>query len=133
MNIPRRFHGLWWYTAQHSVFVFGGETTNQSTLTALVDCECWDSQDNIWREEASMAKPRYCFNPCEFGSFIYLCGGQTDCIEAFNPRTRLCRELQDVQLPVSTRITISFVACNQLVVLSQNGVTYWDISQGHLA
>ena len=76
-----------------------------------------------------MREARWNFNPCEFCGCIYLSGYGSRLIEAFNPEP--CTFLPiDIQLPENS-ICISFAETSQLVVMSEEYVTYWRVGRNH--
>jgi len=65
-------------------------------------------------------------NPCEYHAVLYLCGSQSEKIEAFDPANGCF-------LPVALRSVedsecLMFVESDQLVVLSRRYVTKWALN-----
>lgn len=126
MSESRYNQGVWWDAAQGYVLVFGGESASQNHTRSLAECERWSLNTDTWSALPSMAKPRWRFNPCEFRLIVYLCGGYTDLIEAFDPQTSTFSVLT-VRFPALSSSSVSIVSENRLVVLSSKFETVYDL------
>lgn len=104
--------------------------TDQSAGT-LKESETFDLQSSAWRSLPNMTEARCVFNPCQYEGRLYLCGGWTPTIEVFDPET--CSfQLQSVQLPEGDSPALAVVDNSQLLVMGEEYVTRWQVSQGHL-
>jgi len=131
MHEGRHNHGIWWDANQLCVFVFGGESAGTGHTRNLAACEKWTMGPDTWSDLPSMEKERWCFNPCEFRNTVYLCGGYTDLIEAFNPQTSTFSVMRPL-FPESSSSSVSIVAKGRLVVLSLHYVSVWDLDREQL-
>lgn len=86
-------------------------------------CEEWDRQQGTWQDLPSMVNTRSLFDPCEFHSLLYICGYGSNCIEAFNPVTRLFTVISTLLLHNSGCLSVRY--CDQLFILSTAGVSIW--------
>lgn len=148
MLTPRRSHGLWWLAAKQQVLVFGGTLhsgysksylqtqvrTNQvlhyidrSLYAGLRECEALNMQADSWRALPNMRETRSYFTPCAFHGYIYLCGGFTDSIEAFDAEACIFLPVHH-RLP-EARECVAVLESGQLVVISGNYVTRWGAAQ----
>ena len=81
---------------------------------AVKSCEKFQLLNHTWTALPDMREARGSFNPCMFGSLIYLCGYKSQIMEAFAPETDT---FQPVQIPVPENIGCCLYVDNDLLVL----------------
>lgn len=129
MTRSRYYHGLWWSAGKNLVFVFGGQGAQSGRVNSLKACENLNLNSRVWSElPTTMTVPRWCFNPCEYHSAVYLCGGYTKHIEIFDQESKTFTLLQ-AQLIDQLSATVTFIWRDQLVVLSSNHMTFFVAGQ----
>lgn len=125
----RGYHGLWYYQAQDSIYVFGGKHCYSHSSKPYTDrsgspmtkCEKLCLRRNAWHALPDMKRPRSCFNPCEYRSYVYLCGNGSDVIEAMDPRNDTFLRLQ-IRLAENSSCLL-LLDNQQLVILSSQNIT----------
>ena len=92
-----------------------------SSTIHLTACERLELGTKQWHEVGNMVKQRWTFNPCEWNGEVYLCGGYSDTIETFDPRT-YSFTLLPITLPDQQSTSVAYLLNHQLVILTWNYV-----------
>lgn len=93
----------------------------------MKECEKVDLSNCTWKALPDMKEGRTFFNPCLFNDCVYVCGENSNLVEAFSPQTECFLPLQ-VELPEDSSCCL-FVYNHLLVVHSTQYISKFSAGQ----
>ena len=121
MLVHRAFHSLAAY--KHTVYAIGGtEDRSAEKLDIEPDGGLYERK---WRQTTDSISEHSACQPCVHKHLIYLCGGNTDACETFDPATETYTLLPLV-LPESLYGCVTFCSGSDLLAITPKYVTKWQ-------